>query len=64
MEKNTRRSIAVSVLVLSLMFFNFNNMKDSECIRAIHVVTLMVAGAAAYVLLVNIIALIKGAGTK
>ncbi|MEO5648223.1 MAG: hypothetical protein ABIQ56_07650 [Chitinophagaceae bacterium] len=54
MEKNTRRSIAISALVLSLMFFNFSRLVNSECIRAIHIVTLMIAGAAAYVLLVNI----------
>lgn len=60
MEKNTRRSIVISLLVLSLMIFNINRLVNSECLRAIHIVTLMIAGAAAYVLLVNIISVIKG----
>ena len=59
MEKNTRRSIAISLLVISLMIFNFTRFKESECIRPIHIVTLMIMGAAAYVLLVNLIGLIK-----
>ena len=64
MAKNTLRSIGISLLVLSLMFFNYTQLENSDCIRAIHVVTLMVAGAAAYVLLVNIVAAIKGTGPK
>ena len=60
MKRNVTRSILMAAVALALMFYNMTNIVGSECIRAIHVVTLMVAGAAAYILIVNVIALIKG----
>ena len=56
---NNRRGIFISVLGISLLIFNFTRLKGSECIRPIHVVTLITMGALMGVLLMNIIAMIK-----
>jgi hypothetical protein len=42
-----------------LMTMSYFRLKGSECIRPIHIVTLLVLGAAIGVLLVNIINVIK-----
>jgi hypothetical protein len=54
-----KRSLVITALVILLMIINFTRLKGSECIRPIHVVTLVTLGAAIGVLLMNIILLIK-----
>jgi hypothetical protein len=54
-----RRSLVVAALVILLMTVNFTRLKGSECIRPIHIVTLLTMGAAIGVLLMNIVLLIK-----
>lgn len=54
-----KRSVLIAVLGISMLIFNFTRLKGSECIRAIHVVTLITMGALMGVLLMNIIAMIK-----
>jgi hypothetical protein len=59
LRKKHIRGIAISFFVIAISFFNFNNLKDSGCIRAIHVVTLLVCGMGIALLLSNAIALIS-----
>lgn len=54
-----KRSLAVMALVIILMIVNFTRLSGSECIRPIHIVTLITLGAALGIMLVNIIYLIK-----
>jgi len=54
-----KRSVAIASLVILLMGVNFSRLAGSDCIRSIHMVTLLTMGAAIGVLLVNIIMLIK-----
>jgi hypothetical protein len=54
-----RRAIAIGFFVLALSFWNFSRLTGSECIRAIHVVTLLTCGAAIGVILNNLFALIR-----
>ena len=54
-----KRSLIISVLVIVLMITNFTRLHGSECIRPIHIVTLVTLGAAIGVLLMNIILMIK-----
>lgn len=54
-----RRSLVISAVVILLMIVNYTRLKGSECIRPIHIVTLLTLGAAMGVLLMNIILLIK-----
>jgi hypothetical protein len=54
-----KRSLIISVIVIMLMITNFTRLQGSECIRAIHIVTLVTLGGAIGVLLMNIILMIK-----
>ena len=54
------RAMALSFFVLALSFFNFSRLAGSECIRAIHVVTLLVCGMAIGVFISNLFGLLKG----
>jgi hypothetical protein len=54
-----KRSLIISVIVILLMITNFTRLQGSECIRAIHIVTLITLGAAIGVLLMNIILMVK-----
>ena len=56
---NTKRKLIMPALAIILMTLNYSRLKGSECIRPIHIVTLLVLGAAIGVLLVNIINTIK-----
>jgi hypothetical protein len=55
-----KRSLVISVIVILLMITNFSRLQGSECIRPIHIVTLITLGAAIGLLLMNIILMIKG----
>jgi hypothetical protein len=54
-----KRSLVISALVILLMTVNFTRLKGSDCIRPIHIVTLITLGAAIGAMLVNIVLLIK-----
>jgi hypothetical protein len=54
-----KRSLIISGIVILLMITNFTRLQGSECIRAIHIVTLVTLGAAIGVLLMNVILMIK-----
>jgi hypothetical protein len=54
-----KRSLVITALVILVMTINFTRLKGSDCIRPIHIVTLVTLGAAIGVMLVNIIILIK-----
>jgi hypothetical protein len=60
MRSKYTRAMAISFFVIAISFFNFINLKGSECIRAIHVVTLLVCGVGIGVFLMNLFGLIRG----
>lgn len=51
--------MAISFFVIIISFFNFERLSGSDCIRAIHVVTLLVCGMAIGVFLSNLFAFFK-----
>ncbi len=53
------RGMAISLFVIIISFFNFERLADSDCIRAIHVVTLLVCGMAIGIFLMNLLRLLK-----
>lgn len=59
MNKTNRRGIAMPVIAILLMTINFTRLTNSECIRAIHVVTLLIIGFAAGVLVMNLMTIYK-----
>ena len=58
MKKNYRRGLLISIMVIAISVLNFMNLDNSECIRPIHIVTLLVCGMGVGVLLVNLFGLI------
>jgi hypothetical protein len=50
--------MAISFFVMAISFFNFHNLSGTECIRPIHVVTLLVCGMGIGVFLINLFALL------
>ena len=54
-----KRSLVITAIAILLLTMNFSRLKGTECIRPIHIVTLVTLGAAIGVMLVNIILLIK-----
>lgn len=59
MHKQHLRAMAISFFVIAISFFNFTRLSGSECIRAIHVVTLLVCGMAIGIFLTNLFALLR-----
>ncbi len=59
MNKNTRRGVLLPIFAISLMIMNMTRLKGSECIRPIHVVTLVVMGFALGVLVMNLITMYR-----
>ena len=53
------RAMALSFFVLALSFFNFTRLAESECIRAVQVVTLLVCGMAIGVFISNLFAMLR-----
>ena len=56
---NNKRKLIMPAFAIFLMTMSYFRLKGSECIRPIHIVTLLVLGAAIGVLLVNIVNVIK-----
>jgi hypothetical protein len=54
--------MAISFFVVALSFFNFARLTGTECIRAIHVVTLLVCGMGIGIFLTNLFAILRNRG--
>jgi hypothetical protein len=59
MNKTISRGLLIPAFIIILMSFNFMRLTGSECIRTIHVVTLLTMGAAIGMLIMNIVTLIR-----
>jgi len=58
-QRSPQRAMAISFFVIALTFWNFSRLTGSECIRAIHVVTLLTCGAAIGVFLSSLFMLLR-----
>jgi hypothetical protein len=58
-QRSPLRGMAIAFFVIAISFWNFSRLTGSECIRTIHIVTLLTAGAAIGVFLVNLFMLIR-----
>ncbi|MEO6838350.1 MAG: hypothetical protein ABI261_04195 [Ginsengibacter sp.] len=56
MRRSNTRAMAISFFVIVISVFNFERLTGSECIRAIHIVTLLVCGMGIGVFLMNLFA--------
>jgi hypothetical protein len=52
-QKSPLRGMAIAFFVIAISFWNFSRLTGSECIRTIHIVTLLTAGAGIGVFLAN-----------
>lgn len=43
-ERTPQRSMAFAILIVALSFWNFSRIQGCDCIRTIHIVTLLAAG--------------------
>lgn len=52
-QRSPLRGMAIAFFVIALSFWNFSRVTGSECIRTIHIVTLLTAGVGIGVFLTN-----------
>lgn len=64
MRRSPKRAVILSLIVIALTIFNFTRIPGSECIRPIHIVTLIALGLALGVLLASTILLIRSRGEQ
>jgi hypothetical protein len=62
MRKQNARTLAISVFVMAITFFNFTRLTGCDCIRAIHIVNLLVCGMGIGIFITNLFALLKKPG--
>jgi hypothetical protein len=54
-QRSPLRGMAIAIFVIILSFWNFSRVPNSECIRTIHIVTLVTAGVGIGIFLTNLI---------
>ncbi|HEU5365051.1 MAG TPA: hypothetical protein VFU62_05945 [Hanamia sp.] len=59
MRRSNKRGMMISLFVIIISIFNFERLSNSECIRTIHVVTLLVCGMAIGIFLMNLFGLLS-----
>ncbi|MEP7081166.1 MAG: hypothetical protein ABI784_10580 [Ginsengibacter sp.] len=59
MKKNYLRGLWIATFIVISSIFNFTRLSNSECIRPIHIVTLLVCGMGIGVFLVNLFLLLR-----
>lgn len=59
MKRKQIRTMVIALFVIAISIFNFSNIAGSECIRAIHVVNLLVCGLGIGLFLDNFIGWIR-----
>ncbi|MEO6814558.1 MAG: hypothetical protein ABI172_11550 [Ginsengibacter sp.] len=58
MRRKYFRSMAISLFIIAISVINFARLPNSGCIRAIHVVTLLVCGMAIGIFMTNLFGLL------
>lgn len=58
----TTRPLILGLAVAALSFWNFSNLTGGDCIRAIHIVSLLVCGAGLGVALTALFSIIRNKG--
>ena len=58
-KKQHLRAMALSFFIIAISLFNFMKLTGSECIRAIHVVTLLTCGIAIGIFISNLFGILR-----
>lgn len=53
-QKSPQTKMAIALFVIILSIWNFSRLTGSECIRSVHIITLLTAGAGIGVFLTNL----------
>lgn len=56
MKAKHTRAMVISLFIIAISFFNFSNISGGECIRPIHIVTLLVCGIGIGIFILNFFA--------
>jgi hypothetical protein len=64
MRRSPLRAMGFSLFIAAISFFNFSRLTGSDCIRAIHIVTLLTTGVAIGVFLSNLFKWIRSRQPK
>lgn len=59
-KKRNLRAVIISLLVICISFWNYNNLSGKESIRLIHEVSLLVLGFACGIFFSNLLSLFRG----
>jgi hypothetical protein len=63
-QRSPLRGMAIAFFVIAISFWNFSRITGSECIRTIHIVTLLTAGAGVGVFLTSFLLWIRTRSDK
>jgi hypothetical protein len=58
-QRTPKRAMAIAFFVIALTFWNFSRLTGIECIRTIHIISLLACGAAIGVFLSNLFLLLR-----
>ncbi len=64
MKRTPQRAAMIAVFIIALTIFNFSRIPNSDCIRPIHIVTLIALGLALGVLLTSVMLIIRSRGKQ
>ncbi|GAC1585009.1 MAG: hypothetical protein NVS3B19_01910 [Ginsengibacter sp.] len=64
MKRTPKRAAVIAVLIIAITIFNFSRIPNSDCVRPIHIVTLIALGLALGVLLTSIMLMIRSRGQQ
>jgi len=59
MRRSALRGVAIGLAVAALSFGNYTRLTGSECIRAIHIVTLITCGAGLGVAIMSLMMMLR-----
>ena len=58
-KRTPQRAMAFAFFIAAISFFNFSRISGGECIRVVHVITLLTCGAAIGVFLSNLFIVLR-----
>ena len=64
MKRTPKRAAVIAVFIIAITIFNFSRIPNSDCVRPIHIVTLIALGLALGVLLTSIMLMIRSRGQQ
>ena len=59
MRNKYTRAMAISVFITAISFFNFTSLSGTDCIKNVHVVTLLVCGMGIGIFLQNLFSFLR-----